>query len=124
MSSTPDLAELCRAHGFPPEAIQFIREGLEHTVCSIYGDDRPEGEDRHVDGRQLCLGLRDYAIQQYGLLARTVLASWGIHRTDDFGRIVFALIDAGLMRKSDDDCFEHFQAVYAFDEVFTPPQHV
>jgi uncharacterized repeat protein (TIGR04138 family) len=51
-----------------------------------------------------------------------VLERWGIHKTDDFGRIVFAMIDANLMRKSDEDAFEDFQRVFEFDEAFTPAE--
>lgn len=113
---------------YPPEAYQFVREGLAHTVRMVYGQDEPDPsrplrstDPRHVSGQQLCLGLRDYAIRQYGLLARTVLAHWGIHGTEDFGRIVFTMIDAGLMRKGETDAPEDFEGVYDFDEAFPSP---
>jgi uncharacterized repeat protein (TIGR04138 family) len=101
-----------------PEAFQFLQEGLEHTVGMIHGDEPPEDDTRHVDGSQLCLGLREHAIEQYGMLARTVLRHWGIHRTEDFGKMVFALVECGLMRKTEDDSIEDFQGVYDFDEAF------
>jgi uncharacterized repeat protein (TIGR04138 family) len=78
----------------------------------------PGDESRHVNGQQLCLGLKDFAVKRYGLLARTVFSRWGIHRTDDFGRIVFAMINAEIMRKSADDTFEDFCGVFDFDEAF------
>ena len=80
-----------------------------------------DDESRHVSGRQLCLGLRDYAIRRYGLLAKTVLNHWGVTRTEDFGRIVFALVEAGLLRKTDDDTLEDFQGVFDFEEEFAGP---
>ena len=107
-----------KAGPYPQEAFQFVREGLQHTVKTIHGGDDTKTPDRHVNGQQLCLGLRDFAVLRYGRLARLVLSRWGITRTDDFGRIVFAMIDAGFMRKSDDDAFEDFQSVYEFDEAF------
>jgi uncharacterized repeat protein (TIGR04138 family) len=73
-----------------------------------------EDESRHVGGRDLCLGLRDYAIRRYGLLAKTVLNHWGLTQTEDFGKIVFALVDAGLLRKTDDDTLEDFEGVFRF----------
>ena len=73
---------------------------------------------RHVSGQQLCLGLRDYAIKRYGMMAPAVLRSWNLRRTDDFGRIVFAMIEHGLMSKTAEDTLEDFQAVYDFDEAF------
>lgn len=111
-----------RAGGpYTTEAFEFVRAGLAHTVKVVHGagGGALAGPERHVTGQQLCNGLRDYAILRYGMLARTVLARWGILRTDDFGRIVYAMIDAGLMRKGDEDTFAHFQGVYDFDEAFS-----
>ncbi len=114
-----------KAGPFPPEAFQFVREGLAHTVRLIHGESGmvgdTEDETRHVSGQQLCMGLRDFAIVQFGGLARTVLGRWGVRRTDDFGRIVFAMIEAGLMRKTDEDTPEDFRCVYEFDEAFVGP---
>lgn len=120
----PDFKTLrAKAGPFPPQAYQFVREGLAHTVKTLHGDTANtmmvEDETRHVTGQQLCLGLRDFAIKQYGLLAKTVLCSWSITGTTDFGRIVFAMIDAGLMRKTEEDTLEDFQAVFDFDEAFS-----
>jgi len=104
---------------FPPEAFEFVQNGLRHTVetCRHNEPQMPE-EGRHVSGAELCIGLRDYALRQYGMLARTVLESWGITRTEDFGRIVFGMVEAGLMRKTEEDSVEDFRAVYEFDEAF------
>lgn len=114
-----------KAGPFPQEAFQFVREGLAHTVKTVHGEGDPEpapGVERHVSGQQLCLGLRDFALRQYGMLARTVLSRWGIRKTEDFGRIVFAMIDAGLMRRSKQDTLDDFRGVYEFDEAFSPDQ--
>jgi len=101
---------------FPIDAFAFVQEGLRHTVDTLErNDEQLETANRHVTGRELCIGLRDYAIGQYGLLA---LEGWGIQRTDDFGQIVFAMVDAGLMRANDDDSSDDFSAVYRFDEAF------
>jgi uncharacterized repeat protein (TIGR04138 family) len=108
-----------KAGPFPPQAYQFVRDGLAHTSRMAHGElEASPGASRHVSGQQLCLGLRDYAIRQYGAMARTVLASWHIHSTTDFGRIVYAMIDAGLMRKTDEDDFGDFEGVFEFDEAF------
>lgn len=108
------------ADQFPQQAYDFIRGGLAHTVRLVHGEGAGDREDesRHVTGQQLCLGLRDFAIKQYGLLARTVLRSWGINRTEDFGRIVYEMIQKQNMRKSEEDAPEHFQGVFDFDEAF------
>lgn len=113
-----------RAGGFSPHAFQFIRDGLSHTVSMVHGEDMAsavldeEDESRHVGGRDLCMGLRDYAIRRYGLLAKTVLNQWGVRQTEDFGKIVFALVDAGLLRKTDEDTLDDFEGVFDFEEEF------
>ena len=128
MPESFDIAEIMnRAGGYSPACYPFIRDGLAHTVEMIHGEDAPhtnlpaDDESRYVSGRQLCLGLSDYGVRQYGLLARDVLNKWGIRETLDFGKIVFAMVDAGLMRKTDDDTLDDFRDVYEFEEVFDVP---
>jgi uncharacterized repeat protein (TIGR04138 family) len=74
--------------------------------------------ERHVSGQELCEAARRYGLQQYGFLAPTVLATWGIRRTDDFGAIVFNMIEIGQMRKTKADKREDFHGVYDFDDAF------
>jgi uncharacterized repeat protein (TIGR04138 family) len=74
--------------------------------------------ERHVSGQELCEAARRYGLQQYGFLAPTVLATWGIRRTDDFGEIVFNMIEIGQMRKTKADKREDFHGVYDFDDAF------
>ena len=107
-----------KAGRFPAGAFVFVREGLAHTVEILHGENDSGEETRHVNGKQLCAGLRDYALKRYGLLARTVLKRWSIDSTEDFGRIVFAMVEAGIMRKNADDTFEDFCGVFDFDEAF------
>lgn len=102
---------------YPPVAFEFIERGLSHTVQAIRSPTAVD-EERHVTGQELCWGLRDYAISQWGMLARTVLERWNITSTMDFGRIVYALIEGGLMQKRDEDSIEHFRNVYDFAQAF------
>jgi uncharacterized repeat protein (TIGR04138 family) len=104
------------------DAFEFVRHGLNHTVEQIHGDRKAKGEGAcHVCGQQLCQGLRDFAVARYGLMARTVLAHWGVLRTHDFGRIVFAMVDSKLMQKTDDDDIRDFENVFDFAVAFEPP---
>lgn len=119
-----DWRSICQAAGpYPREAFDFVREGLAHTIETMQpdGPEAPEG-GRHVSGQQLSMGLRDYAILKYGMLAPAVLEHWRIARTDDFGRIVFAMVDAGIMSATPQDSIDDFRAVYDFAEVFSPEQ--
>ena len=130
MSQEIDLKQIMTdAGGYSPESYRFIRDGLAHTVRIVHGDaalaapptSEDEEDSRHVSGEQLCDGLRDFGVKQYGLLARTVLSRWGIRSTEDFGKIIFAMVDAGLMRTTEDDHLEDFVGVYDFDDAFREP---
>jgi len=78
----------------------------------------PEKLNRHVSGSDLCWGLRDLALERWGMLARLVLEKWNIRATVDFGRIVFNAIDRGMMQKQPRDRLEDFEDVYDFDTAF------
>lgn len=82
-------------------------------------DDEQLVSRTHVSGQQLCLGLRDFAIERFGLFAPVVFEHWHIQRTEDFGRMVFAMIDVRLMSRNDDDTIEDFRGVYDFDEALS-----
>jgi uncharacterized repeat protein (TIGR04138 family) len=119
------LAELLRrdrryhrdAYFFVFEALRYAQEQLGLGVASAIED--PEGEEeRHVTGQQLCEAIRRYAIEQYGLMARSVLNEWGVRSTGDFGEIVFNLIKIEQMRKTPHDRREDFDDVFDFDEGF------
>ncbi|MFT5367129.1 MAG: putative repeat protein (TIGR04138 family) [Candidatus Latescibacterota bacterium] len=101
------------------EAYLFIFAALDYTVRALNRASAPES-GRHVSGPELAWGTADYAREQYGPLARAVLEHWGITQTVDFGRIVFSLVEAGLMRKTEEDDLDDFRDVYTFDEVFDP----
>ncbi|MEO6435721.1 MAG: Minf_1886 family protein [Tepidisphaeraceae bacterium] len=113
------LEELVSEVGlYPIEAYEFVQRGLKHTVQKIHADLKDPQASRHVSGPQLCEGLREFALMEWGLLARTVLDRWNIRRTLDFGRIVFAMVDNGWMSKTDEDGVEDFRDVYDFKRAF------
>ena len=110
---------------YPLEAYQFVREGLAyaHNVLNMAGDGQDPTlletqAERHLTGQQLCEAIREYAVEQYGYMARTVLGNWGLHSTSDFGDVVYNLINVGLMKQSKEDRREDFNDVYDFDQVF------
>lgn len=129
-----EIPDTIRSSRYPLAAFLFVQAGLDWTVRQLYGererdtlDSEQASEDRparHISGQQLCHGLRDYAVEQYGLLARTVLARWGIHRCEDFGRIVFAMVEAGLLTKTDEDRIEDFRGVFDFADAFQREVHL
>ena len=94
------------------EAYAFLLEALDFTIQR-----RGKGR-KHVSGPELLEGFRDFAVQQFGLLARAVLAEWGVTTTDDVGEMVFALIEEDLLQKTADDRREDFHALFDFVEAF------
>jgi len=93
----------------------------EPVVEAIDAAGGVEKLNRHVTGRELCWGLRDYALGRWGMLARVVLESWNIRCSRDFGRIVFGFIDLNMMQKQPEDTIEDFDEVYSFAEAFDEP---
>jgi len=93
------------------EAYTFVLAALHDTVTKLK-------KPRHITGQELAEGIRRYALQQFGPMAKTVLYYWGVRKTLDFGKIVFALIDVKLLSKQPEDKLEDFDRVYEFDDVF------
>lgn len=113
------------AYLFVFEALQYAQEvlGMGTESPSEPVQEAPQSEDegelqRHVTGQELCEAIRRYALEQFGLMAKTVLNSWGVRTTSDFGEIVFNLIRIGRMRKTPDDRREDFDGVFDFDTAF------
>ena len=73
---------------------------------------------RHLNGGELAWACRDFALEQFGMLASAVLTHWGVEATEDFGQIVFMLIDVGLLARQPTDKLEDFEHVYDFADVF------
>ncbi|MDP3070719.1 MAG: hypothetical protein Q8N18_10540 [Opitutaceae bacterium] len=123
----PDFADIvtliCKEDPrFDRRAYDFVRLGLDHTVKEIRRKDTARtGAARHVNGPELLDGLRAYALDQYGPLAKTVLNAWGVKRCRDFGDIVFNLIEHNVFSKTDNDRPEDFADVFDFDEAFVRP---
>lgn len=104
-----DVINKNKAYKF--EAYSFVMSALHHSVGKC---EKP----RHISGKELLEGIKEYALAQYGPMARTVLNYWGIHETEDFGQIVFALVEAGILRKQPEDSIEDFKNVYDFATAF------
>jgi uncharacterized repeat protein (TIGR04138 family) len=103
---------------YPIDAFVFVQEGLEFAIKRIHGERNADGTPRHVTGQQLCEGLREFALNRWGRLSRTVLRRWGVTSTYDFGRIVFAMIAGKLFDKTENDEIDDFRDVYDFRSAF------
>lgn len=104
---------------YAPEAYLLLREALDFTMNLLQ---KPRtGPQKHVSGQELCEGIRLYATREYGPMAYRVLTSWGLRRTEDFGEIVFNLVEKGVLGKTESDRKEDFAGGYDFVEAFVKP---
>ena len=114
------MEDVIRGDGrYPLEAFAFLHEGLATAVKANSGAKATTPGPRHVSGQQLCLALRDLAIQRWGFLARTVLDRWNIRATIDFGNMVYLLVNNEFMKKTDEDSLEDFRDVFNFEQTFS-----
>lgn len=101
------------------EAYFFIREALDYTIKMF---DKPaSGPERHVSGTELLDGIRKFALKEFGPLTKTVLNRWGIESCEDFGEVVFLMVENGVLGKTDDDRKEDFAGGYNFNDAFRKP---
>ena len=118
----PDAVdEIVRLDGrYDREEYYFVREGLDFTIKMLKkAESRAAG--RHVSGQELLDGLRRHALEEYGPMAKMVFAHWGIKQCEDFGEIVFRMVDKGILGKTEQDTLEDFKSGYDFDEAFVKP---
>ena len=110
---------LARDKRYSREAYQLVREALDFTQKLISKENR--GTIRHVTGQELLDGIRQFALQQFGPMAATVLEEWGIRNCRDFGEMVFNMVESGLLAKTETDTREDFQNGYDFADAFSKP---
>ena len=101
-------------------AYRFVREGLDYTLKSLKRSSAASGQ-RHVTGPELLDGIRQYTLREFGPMSKLVLNEWGISQCQDFGQIVFNLVQHGVLGKSDTDKLEDFSETFTFDEAFVKP---
>lgn len=116
---------------FDREAYRFVRDALDFTQArqtratgkSAKGGRRAGRgtEISHVSGKELLLGIRDHALKEFGPMVKTVFEEWGILSTADFGEIVFNMVDARLLNKTEEDSRADFRDVFDFHEEFVTP---
>jgi uncharacterized repeat protein (TIGR04138 family) len=104
---------------FHRDAYSFLREALDFTQKLIGKENL--GKVRHVTGQELLDGIRRFALQQFGPMSVTVFEEWGIHNCQDFGEIVFNMVENGLLAKTEKDTRADFQNGYDFTEAFRKP---
>lgn len=107
-------AILQRDSRYARDAYDFVREALDYTRIWME-------KKGHLTGQQLLEGIRKYALEQFGPMAKTVLNLWGVKTCEDFGSIVFNLVDQKVFSKTPEDSMEDFRNGYDFVEAFEKP---
>jgi uncharacterized repeat protein (TIGR04138 family) len=106
------ILDVAQKHGrFKPNAYRFTLDAVGFTVRALE-------ENRHVSGNELLEGIRRLALDRFGPMAKTVFEQWGVSTTEDFGAIVFQLVDEGLLGKTEQDTMSDFARGYDFDDAF------
>ena len=106
-----------RDRRFVRNAYEFVLDALDHTMVHL-GRDQRTGEERHVCAEELLRGIRDLAADQFGPMAGLVFQRWGIRSSEDFGEIVFNLVDGGLLSRREEDSRLDFALEIDFDREF------
>lgn len=96
---------------YKADSYEFIMEAVRFSQVKF-------AKAGHVSGKELLEGVRDLAVKKFGPMTRSVFQHWGISTTEDFGNIVFNMIDNKLLQKTESDCLDDFKNVYSFDEAF------
>lgn len=97
---------------------RFHARSYEFVLHALHSVIRTLDEPRHITGHELTNGVRELALGRYGPLAKTVLEHWGIHETEDVGRVVFAMVEQGILVKEDEDDQQDFTDLFDFEEAF------
>jgi uncharacterized repeat protein (TIGR04138 family) len=106
------VEEICaKDNRYKPDSYEFLMQALHFSQNKL----KRQG---HISGRELLEGIRELAIEQYGPMSKTVFNHWGIIKTEDFGNIVFNMVENKLLSKTETDSNEDFKDVYDFDVVF------
>jgi len=100
------------------DAYYFVRDALDVAQKKFCEN---KTEPQHVTGQQLLGGIRDHAIDEFGPMALMVLNEWGVRKCEDFGEIVFNMVESSLLGKTDNDTREDFKGGYDFEEAFRHP---
>jgi len=107
------IRELAEREGrYNEKAYVFVLLAVERVIESL------SGPPRHITGSELLEGIVDYGRDEFGPMAKEVFNFWGIEKSVDFGRIVFSLVDAGLLLKTDRDSLEDFREKLDFEKIF------
>ncbi len=102
---------------YKADAYSFMRQALDVASEHFHKSQ----SSPHLSAEELYLGACAYALDEYGPLARLVLARWGITSSRDVGAVVYNLIEAGIFGKQEGDSREQFDSLQNLTELLDAP---
>lgn len=112
-------AILKREKRYDPQAYFFLKDSLDFTLKRF--SEGNAGKSRHVSGKELLEGFRDYALEQFGPMGATLMEEWGIQEGRDVGNMVFQMIEEQVFGKQDSDRLEDFDEAIDFKKALRKP---
>jgi uncharacterized repeat protein (TIGR04138 family) len=91
------------------EAYGFLMAALGVTVQRLPEERRRDAARRHLSGGELLEGLVLLARREFGELAPTVFAEWGVRGGEDVGEMVFQLVAGGQLSARPEDTLDDFR---------------
>lgn len=106
------LSQICTGdRRYHLDAYEFVLEALSFTQKRF-------NRSKHVTGKELLEGIKKLLLDKFGPMTLTVLNHWGISSTEDFGNIVFNLVEKRILTKTEEDNIESFKNAFDFLLVF------
>ncbi len=119
------IRELATKDGrYAPEAFLFVSEAIGLTAAWLKDGTLTENDtgisrggegEYHVSGRELLAGIRKLAGERWGALAGRVLFRWGVYKTEDFGEIVFCMVEDEKLQWRKRECDSRSDFAGGFD---------
>jgi len=115
----PDEGDLLgRIEQLAAESARFRVEAYVWVLRVLEATRERLGRNGHVTGHELLAGNLRLARDEFGPMACEVLGHWGIHESEDLGRLVFTMVEADILHKTENDTVDDFREGYDFRQAF------
>jgi uncharacterized repeat protein (TIGR04138 family) len=106
LNAGDQIAKLAKEISVDKRAFEFIHIALLHAT---------NGKQQHISAAKLINSTKVIGHYVFGFLAKTVFNQWGINTTDDWGRVVWALVESGIWGKQEGDKQSDFDGLWDFE---------
>ena len=107
------LGAVAAKAGCTVDAVRFL--------CHAFNVAKGQPGGGRVTAGHVCDGVRDWAIRYFNDTdeAKELLAEWGITRSEDVGRIVFAMVQLGHMKAEEGETIRDFDGLFTLETLFS-----